>query len=226
MKPAFKIPPAVQRFGARIDAMTLRERAILFALVLGGLFLLADQVLFPSLSRQQKQLEKQIGEQLAQLNTINDQINRIVTDSTQDPDAVLRTRLEGLQKQFAELDLAAADITRGLVSPREMTRLVHAMLRENRALELVSAVNLPPEAIPLQAGDKPAAGNVPSAYRHGLRIAVKGRYPDIVRYLRSLEKLTWRVMWGEVQLDSEHYPVSRVTVTLYTLSLDKAWIGV
>ena len=220
------LPAPLQRLGARIDGMTLRERAILFMLMLGGLFLLADQLLFPVLRAQQKQLERQIGDQLVQLQTINGQIERIVREGTEDPDAARRAQLDALRRQFSELDLAAADITRGLVSPREMTRLVHAMLRDNGALQLVRAENLAPEAISLGATDQAAAGSAPSLYRHGLRITVKGRYPDLARYLRSLEKLSWRVMWGEVQLESEHYPVSRITLTLYTLGLDKAWIGV
>lgn len=214
-------PPALQQLGMRIDSMTLRERGIMFLLVMGCLFLFADQVLFPTLRTQQRQLEGQINERLGQLKTITTQIDRIVAEGTQDPDVAQRARLEQLQKQFAELQLTAADIVRGLVSPREMRQLVNSMLRENGALELVKAENLPPETITLNAG-----GNSPALYRHGLRLSVQGRYPDIVRYLRALEKLSWRVMWGEVQLESTRYPVSRVTLTLYTLSLDKAWIGV
>jgi len=223
-------PESLVRLGARIDAMTLRERAILFVSMLVALFLFADQVLFPTLRNQQKQMEKQISDQIAQLNTINTQITRIVRENTEDPDTVLRARLTELKKRYAELDVSASDITRGLVSPREMTRLVHAMLRDNNALQLVKAENLPPEAIPLADGQKPeaapAAAGAPAIYRHGLRLQVKGRYPDIVRYLHTLERLNWRVMWGEVKLDSERYPVTTATFTIYTLSLDKGWIGV
>lgn len=222
-------PESLARLGTRIDAMSLRERAILFMSVLVALFLLADQVLFPALRAQQKKLEKEIGAQIAQLNTINAQITRIVRENTEDPDVVLRARLAELKKRYAELDISASDITRGLVSPREMTRLVQAMLRDNNALQLVKAENLPPEAIPLADGQKPGttpAAGAPAIYRHGLRLQVKGRYPDIVRYLYKLERLNWRVMWGEVQLDSQRYPSTTATLTLYTLSLDKGWIGV
>ncbi len=222
-------PESLVRLGTRIDAMSLRERAILFMSVLVALFLLADQVLFPSLRTQQKKLEKEIGSQIGQLNTVNAQITRIVHENTEDPDVALRARLTDLRKRYAELDVSASDITRGLVSPREMTRLVQTMLRDNNALQLVKAENLPPEAIPLADGQKPGAApatGAPAIYRHGLRLQVKGRYPDIVRYLYKLERLNWRVMWGEVQLDSERYPSTTATLTLYTLSLDKGWIGV
>lgn len=224
-------PESVQRLGAHIDAMSLRERTILFVSLLVALFLLADQVLFPTLRNQQKQLEKQTSDQLSQLNTINDQIARIVLENTEDPDVLLRARLAELNKQYAELEISSADIIRGLVSPREMTRLMHTMLRENSALQLVKAENLTPEAIPLAEGAKPVAqgeggATGPAVYRHGLRLQVKGRYADVVRYLYTLERLNWRVMWGEVKLESAHYPTTIATLTVYTLSLDKAWIGV
>ena len=223
MKPA--LPEPVKRMFARVDALTLRERAILFAALLAVLFLFANQVLFPPLRAQQKLMEQQIGDKLAQLNTINTQIGRIVAESTEDPDAVQRARLVELRRQFADLEISFADITRGLVSPREMTRLVHTMLRENRALQLVKAENLTPEAIALDGSEKPVEGGA-AVYRHGLRLQVRGRYVDIVRYLNTLERLNWRVMWGEVKLETEHYPVTHATLVLYTLSLDKAWIGV
>lgn len=218
------MPESLRRLGARIDAMTLRERSIMFVSLLVALFLLADQVLFPGLRIQQKQLEKQTSDQLVQLNTINDQIARIVRENTEDPDVVLRARLAELKKRYAELEVSSADITRGLVSPREMTRMAQTLLRDNGALQLIKAENLPAEAIPLLETDKTASG--PSVYRHGLRLQVKGRYTDIVRYLHTLERLNWRVMWGEVNLETHKYPITTATLTIYTLSLDKAWIGV
>ena len=227
MKPT--LPEPVKRLTARIDGMSLRERAILFVALLAVLFLLADQVLFPTLRVQQKESEKQISAKLAQLTTINSQIERIVTENSQDPDARARARLAELRQQFASLEINAADITRGLVTPREMTRLVHQMLQQNRTLELVKAENLPPEALALEpagtTGSATGSGAAPAVYRHGLRIEVKGRYPDIVRYLRALEQLSWRVIWGEIRITTEHYPYSQASLTIYTLSLDKAWIG-
>ena len=223
------MPESIQRVGARIDAMTLRERTIMFVSLLVGLFLLADQVLFPGLRSQQKQLEKETSDQLAQLNTINDQITRMVAENTEDPDVLLRSRLVELKQRYAALETSSADITRGLVSPREMARLAQTLLRDNSGLQLVKAENLPAEAISLTEAEDaqpgtPVAG--PSVYRHGLRLEVKGRYADIVRYLHTLERLNWRVMWGEVKLETGQYPSSTATLTLYTLSLDKAWIGV
>ncbi|MCK7577902.1 MAG: hypothetical protein MZV65_20440 [Chromatiales bacterium] len=78
------------------------------------------------------------------------------------------------------------------------------------------------------SGAQPSAdgAGAPAVYRHGLRLQVKGRYPDIVRYLHTLENLSWRVMWGEVSLEATNFPATHATLTIYTLSLDQGWIGV
>lgn len=65
-----------------------------------------------------------------------------------------------------------------------------------------------------------------SLYRHGLRVTVRGRYPDLVSYLVRLEKLEWQIFWGDVKLVVDKYPYSTVTVNLYTLSPQPGWLGV
>jgi MSHA biogenesis protein MshJ len=47
-----------------------------------------------------------------------------------------------------------------------------------------------------------------------------------VRYLQALEGLDWQVLWDEVHLEAEAYPVSRLTVVIYTLSTEQVWLGV
>ena len=58
-----------------------------------------------------------------------------------------------------------------------------------------------------------------------MNIEVKGGYLDVMRYLKSLEGLPWKVFWGKVTLKAEKYPDSRVNLLIYTLSTHEAWIG-
>jgi MSHA biogenesis protein MshJ len=59
-----------------------------------------------------------------------------------------------------------------------------------------------------------------------MRVELKGRYFDIVEYLKALEGLPWKVFWGEVSLESDKYPISKVSLVIYTLSRYPGWIGV
>ncbi|MBI3936114.1 MAG: MSHA biogenesis protein MshJ, partial [Betaproteobacteria bacterium] len=42
--------------------------------------------------------------------------------------------------------------------------------------------------------------------------------------LVQLEKLSWQMFWGRIAMDAERYPRLTVTLTVHTLSLDKAWL--
>src|SRR3970040_638061 len=120
------------------------------------------------------------------------------------------------------MELSPADITRGLVSPREMARMVHTLLRKNSTLQLVKAENLVAEAIPLADTAKPATTGAPAGptvYRHGLRLQVKGRYADIVRYLHTLERLDWRVIWGSVRPATGAHSAENPASSIIILSL-------
>jgi MSHA biogenesis protein MshJ len=46
----------------------------------------------------------------------------------------------------------------------------------------------------------------------------------MVDYMQVLETLPTQLFWGKAQLDAEAYPNVRLTLTLYTLSLDSKWM--
>ena len=72
-----------------------------------------------------------------------------------------------------------------------------------------------------------APGQAPAPallYRHGVEVTVRGNYLDMIDYMSALEAMPTRLFWGRAQLDVEAYPAARLTLTLYTLSLDRKWM--
>ena len=61
-------------------------------------------------------------------------------------------------------------------------------------------------------------------YRHGVEIVLQGSYLDMVSYMEALESLPVQLFWGKAALDAQQYPNLRLTLTLYTLSLDAKWM--
>jgi MSHA biogenesis protein MshJ len=55
-------------------------------------------------------------------------------------------------------------------------------------------------------------------------VTLRGSYLDMVDYMTALESLPTQLFWGKAQLDVEDYPSVRLTLTLYTLSLDEKWM--
>lgn len=219
----------------RIDALSLRERGFVFVGVLALLLFAVNALLFAPLRVEQQSLERSAREKRTESQTLEKQLQLLTEGIARDPDAENRTRLEGLRARIRQMDEDLGRLVAGFVTPREMAKLVEEALKRNRGLEFVKVENIPPG--PVTAGHGAPAADAANAetpkketaeaavYKHGLRIEMKGSYRDIVGYLRSLEALQWKVFWGEVALQTEVYPVSRVTVVIYTLSRRRGWIG-
>ena len=65
-----------------------------------------------------------------------------------------------------------------------------------------------------------------SIYQHSFEVSVEGSYAELHGYLARLEALPWQLFWGKVTLDAADHPKLRLTLTLHTLSLNKAWLVV
>lgn len=224
--PAFE---SLKAFGERIDALNLRERALVFAGVLGVLLVFATNFLFPSLQAQQKQLESELKVKREQTRALYAQMEGMAKTAQRDTEAETRARIAELKAKLRAIEGPAAPGAQQLVTPREMVRLVREVLARNRALQLVRLENLPATAMVQTAATpgEPASLHAIGGqiYRHGLRIKVRGSYRDIARYVQALESLPWRVFWGEMQLETQRYPVSELTLVVYTLSPNPEWIG-
>jgi MSHA biogenesis protein MshJ len=46
----------------------------------------------------------------------------------------------------------------------------------------------------------------------------------MIDYMTALEGLPTQLFWGGAKLEVEDYPSSRLTLTMYTLSLDPKWL--
>lgn len=221
---------SLKAFGERIDALNLRERALVFAGVLGVLLVLAINFLFPSLQVEQKKLESELKVKREQTRLLYAQLEGMVTTAQRDTEAETRARIAELKAKLRAIEGPAAPGAQQLVTPREMVRLVREVLARNQALRLVRLENLPATALVETTATTPGAAASLDAiggqiYRHGLRIKVRGSYRDIARYVQVLESLPWRVFWGEMHLETQRYPVSELTLVVYTLSPDPEWIG-
>jgi MSHA biogenesis protein MshJ len=82
----------------------------------------------------------------------------------------------------------------------------------------------PPAAAPQNPAVPPVVKSPDLLYRHGVELTVRGSYLDMVDYMQALETLPTQLFWGKAQLDAEDYPNVRLTLTLYTLSLDQKWM--
>jgi len=226
------IKQRVLQLAARIDALSLRERGMVFGASIAVLVFAGHTVVLAPQDAKQAALRTQIDQQQAAIAAIDGEITARVEGSRIDPDAQSRTRLNTMQQEMGQLGSELLALEHGLVPPERMGPLVEGILRANGRLKLVSMRTLPaeplaaPGAAPAAAaGAAPAAGgDVSLLYRHGVEVTVRGNYLDMVDYMSTLDALPTRMFWGRAQLDVETYPTARLTLTLHTLSLDRQWM--
>lgn len=209
----------------RINGLALRERGIIFIAILVVLYGTAANLLFPPLNIEQTRLKKQLTDKRTQIQTFDAQIQAALAKSAVDPDAPNRAKRAQLEARLRTIEASLATVTARLVSPKEMAPMVEQILLKNSRLEIVRVESLAPE--PLQQLVTAAGGGSGlTAYRHGMRIELRGNYLDILTYLRDLEALPWKVFWGQLSLKVEQYPASYVTLRIYTLSTQAGWLAI
>lgn len=231
-----------QKLVQKIDALSLRERVIIFVMLAVLFITVFNMALLDREFSKQKQLSDQINAAQSQINQIRTEIQHAVQLS-RDPDAANKDRLQTLMQQSAQMQTVLLDMQKGLVSPDKMTILLEDILRRDSKLRLLSLKTLPatnlaespmaeartPQEKAAAAtvanrlgADKPASGAV---YKHGVEITVQGEYLDMLDYMAALEAMPWQLFWGRAKLNVDEYPTATLTLTLFTLSLDKKWLN-
>lgn len=228
-----------QHWTALFNARSLRERVLIAA---GGVALvvaLLDTLLLNPLTVQQKQFSAQLSETRMSIKT--GEIMIAASRGQADPDEVKRRYRDELRKQITEIDGRLQGLQKQLVPPDQVAKLLEGVLKKERGLALVSLRKLPVQryqtsgtpAQPAGAPTKPATGGEAvagvadrSIYQHSFEVSVEGSYAELHSYLARLEALPWQLFWGKVTLDAGDHPKLRLTLTLHTLSLNKAWLVV
>lgn len=215
----------MQQLTAQIDALSLRERAILMLGAFMVLFLLWDRMLMADITRRGAAVNAEIVAMRTDIGRLNTAIANVAHARGDDPDAVLRAQIDAARRDIARIDNALAERAGQVIPPGEMADVLQEILQRQQRLKLVSMTSLPPEAL-LTADEEREAGLNGSIYRHGLEFEIEGRYLDVLGYLRELESLQWQFSWDALELESIEYPVNRVRIRVHSLNLEEGWLGV
>lgn len=211
-----------ERYSNWFLARNVRERAIVALAGIGGIWLLGYSYAIEPTLIKLRRADRALHEVTTTTASLQQQTVVLRTAPVQDPDAPLRNELEQLKARMAEQAVRLQAVERSLVPPERMATLLESLLSRSRGLHLVSLQNLPPAPVVEAKGaaDGPGGG----LYKHGIELRVAGTYGDLLHYLQQLENAPQKLIWGRLELAAEHYPRSMLTLTVYTLSLDKTWL--
>jgi MSHA biogenesis protein MshJ len=229
-----KIKEQIDKLVAKVDGFSLRERALVFAAAAFLVVSLINSVFLQPLLAKQKILSAQVVQQQEKMKEVQAQLNELLQAQQAEANSPQRERIRVMRQQISEGDDYLKSRRDKLVPPEKMAQLLEQVLNKNGRLRLVALETLPVSLLIEPSGDVDSkvmeAARIDSAekqiYKHGVKITVRGSYADLLQYLTALEKLQTQMFWGVAKMDVVQHPTVELTLTLYTLSLDKTWLQV
>lgn len=231
---------ALLKYSARFDALLPRERVMVFIAAVAIVVFMVDSLFIQPAAARRKVLSARMTLQETEMQALQIKIQAMQKQRT-NPDAVNQARQVEIKRQIAEIDETLKDMQRSLVPAQRMKAVLEEVLARNPRLQLIAMRTLPaaplveksdkavPPAVPGAPAAKPqvkSAVVVNNVFKHGVQITLQGSYSDLHDYLARLEKQPWRMFWTRASLNAADYPRLTLIVTIYTLSLDKAWLEV
>lgn len=193
------------RVAARVDAMSKRERFLIFICIVGVLGAGANLLYIAPLIKLQKQRTAQIDTSSADAEA---QLERMQIGIL----ARRRTRADELARESAkvqgELDIVEREIARMAQSTREAVALPAMLRRVLRRSDKVTLVRVAPAADTAAPGTAATQGS-------GLDITLAGGYLDLMEYLATLEAALPLARWSTLRFSAENAP-AQVAVRVIT----------
>lgn len=221
-----------QRYAGAFDALSLRERAMIFAAAAVVLITLAYVGMLEGEEGRHKRLSSGLAQKQAEMKALEDQVVKLIGARGEDPDREAKKRLAEVRAELAQIEAGIGAEERKFTAPAQMRSVIEGLLGRNRAVALQSLRTLPVTSIAEsraatgEAKPPPAAAADRLIFRHGVELTVSGSYLDLLGYVRDLERLPTQLYWGALEIDAAAYPKVLMKLTVYTLSLDRAWLNV
>lgn len=197
---------------AKLDALSLRERAFLFLTVLVCAGAVFDAVWLSPARGTHKQLLTQLEAQETDLQ----RLRALLKASAQPTDSTLAGRAD-LQKTDAALAQTNLEI-KALLPGAEQAPLEKALvhlLQRHEGLKLLKTAALPVEVA--GPGASSGTGLPEGLMRQGVTLSVAGPYAELVRYVSALEVAMPHVRWGVMELKIDN-GLPELTLQLHLLS--------
>lgn len=201
---------------SRIDALSLRERGLFFLSIIIVCIALADRVWLSPAQLIHKQLAQTFEKQNTELQHARSELQAIAkpvgaSPSTQDEIKAVNVALDTVNQAIKDaLPSASQEIS--------LTEVLVHLLHRNERLTLlrISAVATETADVGIQTARSSVNALPVGLMRRGVEFTVSGPYPDLTRYVQTLETLLPSVRWGAMKLKSEKLP-PELTLQLFLI---------
>ena len=225
-----------QNYSDKFLQLTSREQLLILLTGVVMIFFTISYVFIDDKSAKIIAFDKQSRSMTSGNQTLSFSIKEYQTALKQDPDKDTVRQIAQLESKLGKIDNKLVLLTTDLISPSEMREALLKLLKLEPGVSLLSfeLIGAKP-LLNLNSGQSSAdAGAINltteqlglNLYKHAIRIKLSGKYFQLRNYLRQLEQLTWKFFWQDFQFEVKEYPRSEVEITIYSLGLNKEFIGV
>lgn len=211
-----------QVWSMRLDALSFRERVLVFLGVAGvALSLMFVGLIEPALKRQEQMLLSATGLQ-QEMFTLREQL----ASSEQQNQSGFNSELGRLRAEADTLEQQLKAREGGLIAPGEMIVALKTLLAAQPGVTLLALETAPVQPALAAAATDAGAAPMPPAepfYKHGITVRLQGSYAQLTDYVARLESLPWTVQWESLRLDAHQHPRLELTLKLNTLSREPTW---
>ena len=205
---------------ARIDALSLRERVFLFLSVIACSLALADALWLSPAQVAHKQLMQNFSKQSAELQRIRNELT--VIGKPIDGVKTIHDEIDSVKSRLDEVNQNVKDVLPESTQVSPLAQVLVHFLSRHEGLTLVRTTVAAPDMVSVKAVQPVAsvAAGVPSVglTRQGIELTVTGPYPELVRYVQTLENALPHVRWGSMKLQSEKQ-LPELTLQLFLLGV-------
>jgi len=195
---------------ARIDALNLRERVMLFASLLVCVLAMAEVLWLSPVQKAHKQLQSQVDQQSSELQRLREEMR--VSMGETGPGKQMREELAQIKNHIDQVNQEIAQIPAATLDDTPLSKVLIHFLRRHDGLVLLKTATLPADS--KSAPEASMAG----LKRQSLELTVSGAYPELIRYVQTLESSLPALRWGMMKISSDKQPV--------VLSLQVSLVGV
>ena len=204
---------------ARINLLSMRERVFLFVSLIAGALALADVLWLSPAQVAHKQLTQRFDKQSAELQRARDELKTVARPV--DAGKVVREEIAAVKLQLDAVNRNIKEVLPGVTEAAPLAQVLVHLLRRHEGLTLVRTSAVAPDAALGKATPAAVAGTgaaLAGLTRQGVELTVSGSYPELMRYVQTLEQALPHVRWGVMKLKSEKQP-PQLSLQLFLLGV-------
>jgi MSHA biogenesis protein MshJ len=203
--------PGVGMLFASLNAMSLRDRILLFLLVISLSVFLVERFWVSPAQVAHKVLQQRFAKQSANLQRMSDKFKPSATPV--DIQKIQRDEIAAIKVSLDKVNRTISGA--GAEAPMPLAKVLVHLLQQHKGLTLLRTSSATPQKAignDIQTAAELSAGLT----QQGVELTLSGPYSELTRYVQTLENELPHVRWGSMKLISENSP-AELTLQLFVV---------